>query len=137
MNNLMHIFEPAQLPFPPHVSNELQSLIRGLLNLHPLSRLGASGFVPIRQHPFFAGIDWNSIEHDDDLTALRPEWITSELLEQPLTAVVVPSTDSRLQCANQWDQGSAPYRFRFSAGPGTAVETQDSAVRLFELFPLD
>lgn len=46
-------------------SDELKSLIRGLLNQDPSKRLGANGIVEIMEHPWFADVDWYDLEMRD------------------------------------------------------------------------
>ena len=50
----------GDLHFPEHVPVDAQSLLRALLNRNPTQRLGATadGVSQIRNHPFFATIDW-------------------------------------------------------------------------------
>jgi ribosomal protein S6 kinase beta len=45
---------------PPHLADSAKSLIKGLLTKKPSKRLGCGkkGAEAIKQHPFFAGIDW-------------------------------------------------------------------------------
>ena len=53
----------APLKLPAELfSRECEDLVRKLLRRHPLERLGAThGFEEIRQHPWFAGVDWNAV----------------------------------------------------------------------------
>ncbi|KAH3851307.1 hypothetical protein DPMN_093787 [Dreissena polymorpha] len=54
----------TQLYMPDHLSQEAQSLLQQLLVFNPRERLGAGlhGVVEIKTHPFFNGIDWNSMD---------------------------------------------------------------------------
>ena len=49
---------------PRGFSNAATELIAGLLTVNPTERFGcgADGSAPIRAHPFFASIDWASLE---------------------------------------------------------------------------
>ncbi|XP_062872467.1 microtubule-associated serine/threonine-protein kinase 1 isoform X2 [Trichomycterus rosablanca] len=40
---------------------DAQHLISALLQTNPLHRLGTGGAVEVKQHPFFADLDWNSL----------------------------------------------------------------------------
>ena len=59
------------------MSHEAQDLISKLLHSDPALRLGANGAQDVKSHPFFNGIDWDSLL-DDSLppfvpTNLKPE----------------------------------------------------------------
>ncbi|KAI8981739.1 kinase-like domain-containing protein [Mycotypha africana] len=47
-----------ELRFPDDMSQEARSLLRGLLTRDPNERLGNNGSEEIKNHPFFASIDW-------------------------------------------------------------------------------
>uniref|UniRef100_A0A1A8R3N9 non-specific serine/threonine protein kinase n=1 Tax=Nothobranchius pienaari TaxID=704102 RepID=A0A1A8R3N9_9TELE len=40
---------------------DAQALISALLQTNPLVRLGTGGAFEVKQHPFFSGLDWNSL----------------------------------------------------------------------------
>uniref|UniRef100_A0A8C6PEE3 non-specific serine/threonine protein kinase n=1 Tax=Nothobranchius furzeri TaxID=105023 RepID=A0A8C6PEE3_NOTFU len=40
---------------------DAQALISALLQTNPLARLGTGGAFEVKQHPFFSGLDWNSL----------------------------------------------------------------------------
>ena len=47
---------------PEKISTDAQNLIKQLLMRNPQERLGAvNGFDEIRDHPFFADVDWENI----------------------------------------------------------------------------
>ncbi|KAL6773846.1 hypothetical protein ACKKBG_A22740 [Auxenochlorella protothecoides x Auxenochlorella symbiontica] len=46
---------------PEHLSPEAQDLIRSLLRSEPEERLGAQDLQELRRHPFFRGIDWDTL----------------------------------------------------------------------------
>ena len=46
---------------PEEMSPEAQDLISKLLTLDPNERLGAKGADEVKAHPFFAGVDWNTV----------------------------------------------------------------------------
>ncbi|KAI8337830.1 kinase-like domain-containing protein [Choanephora cucurbitarum] len=50
-----------ELRFPDDMSKEAQSLLRGLLTRDPNERLGNHGSEEIKNHPFFASIDWRKL----------------------------------------------------------------------------
>ncbi|CAK4083658.1 unnamed protein product [Aphanomyces euteiches] len=51
----------APLTFPDYVSPNAQSLIAGLLNRNPVERLGNASANDIKNHPFFASINWDDL----------------------------------------------------------------------------
>ncbi len=52
----------ADIKFPAHFSEEAKSICAGLLARDPAQRLGARGGVEeVKQHPFFAGVEWDKI----------------------------------------------------------------------------
>ncbi|ORE02451.1 Pkinase-domain-containing protein [Rhizopus microsporus var. microsporus] len=50
-----------ELRFPDDMSTEARSLLRGLLTRDPNERLGNNGSEEIKNHPFFASIDWRKL----------------------------------------------------------------------------
>ncbi|KAI7867750.1 kinase-like domain-containing protein [Spinellus fusiger] len=50
-----------ELRFPEEMSEEAKGLLRGLLTRDPNERLGNSGPEAIKNHPFFASIDWQKL----------------------------------------------------------------------------
>ncbi|CAO3648738.1 unnamed protein product [Cunninghamella echinulata] len=50
-----------ELRFPDNVSSEAQDLLTGLLTRDPSERLGHNGPEVIKNHPFFASIDWRKL----------------------------------------------------------------------------
>ena len=51
----------GKLKFPKNVSEHAKSFIIGLLERDPKRRLGAKSWSHIKQHPFFASIDWSRL----------------------------------------------------------------------------
>lgn len=58
------------------VSEDAKSLIRGLLERNPDRRLGSEGAAPIREHPFFRGIDWDKLEECEVVAPIRPRVVS-------------------------------------------------------------
>ncbi|KAG1446161.1 hypothetical protein G6F56_009663 [Rhizopus delemar] len=50
-----------ELRFPDDVSADARGLLRGLLTRDPKERLGNNGSEEIKNHPFFASIDWRKL----------------------------------------------------------------------------
>ena len=50
-----------ELRFPDDMSADARSLLRGLLTRDPNERLGNNGSEEIKNHPFFASIDWRKL----------------------------------------------------------------------------
>lgn len=65
--------ESGPLRFPRNLSSEVVSLIRGLLDRNPATRLGLGpdGINEIKRHPFFRDMDWEGlferVEHPDSI----------------------------------------------------------------------
>merc|ERR550517_465213 len=53
----------GEITFPVFVSSEAKSFIRGVLVRRPEDRLGSGsiGMLEMKHHPFFSGIQWNSL----------------------------------------------------------------------------
>ncbi|XP_050526354.1 ribosomal protein S6 kinase 2 beta-like isoform X1 [Daktulosphaira vitifoliae] len=51
----------AKLGMPQFLSNEAQSLLRVLFKRNPSNRLGAAGIQELKDHSFFASIDWDKL----------------------------------------------------------------------------
>lgn len=68
--------ESGPLRFPRNLSPEVVSLIRGLLDRNPNTRLGLGpdGISEIKQHPFFQNMDWEELFNKED----HPENIVVE-----------------------------------------------------------
>mmetsp|Transcript_10047 Transcript_10047/g.26836 ORF Transcript_10047/g.26836 Transcript_10047/m.26836 type:complete len:618 (+) Transcript_10047:93-1946(+) len=70
--------ESAPLKFPRHLSSDVVSLIRGLLDRNPKTRLGMgpSGMSEVKSHPFFKPLDWVGVydkEPSPDGLVMNPE----------------------------------------------------------------
>lgn len=50
------------LKLPREMSNDLKDLLKGLLKRNMVERLGANGAQEIKDHPFFASIDWTTFD---------------------------------------------------------------------------
>eukprot|EP00388_Colpodella_angusta_P027190 GDKK01008568.1.p1 GENE.GDKK01008568.1~~GDKK01008568.1.p1 ORF type:complete len:399 (-),score=93.95 GDKK01008568.1:89-1285(-) len=57
--------QSAQLKIPSHVSKNAASLIMGLLDRNPETRLGVADPSQIKNHPFFAGLDFDFLLKKD------------------------------------------------------------------------
>lgn len=94
-----------ELRFPDDISEDAQSLLRGLLTRDPEERLGSNGSADIKNHPFFAKhIDWRlllqkkvqppfkpSVENAYDTTNFDEEFTS----EAPLESLVDESQISK------------------------------------------
>jgi len=58
------------------VAEDAKSLIRGLLERNPDKRLGSEGAAPLREHPFFRGIDWDALEACELEAPIRPRVVS-------------------------------------------------------------
>ncbi|XP_052741035.1 ribosomal protein S6 kinase 2 beta [Bicyclus anynana] len=64
----------AKLGMPSNLSEEAQSLLRALFKRNPHNRLGAgpNGIEDIKEHEFFASIDWNALLKKEVIPPFRP-----------------------------------------------------------------
>jgi serine/threonine protein kinase len=63
----------AELPYPTYLSPEARSLLEGLLQRDPARRLGSVGDAEeIKNHPFFAGTDWNAVYEKRYVPPFKP-----------------------------------------------------------------
>ena len=62
-NELFHNIKHGKLRLPKQASPEVKDLITKLLERNPRDRLGSGplGTAEIKDHPFFAGIDWDAV----------------------------------------------------------------------------
>ena len=69
------LIEKCQFDFPDFVPNDAKDLISKLLVFEPTKRIGSgeydTGYPSIRNHPFFAGIDWNTLS-TTPISELKP-----------------------------------------------------------------
>ncbi|CAK1585511.1 unnamed protein product [Parnassius mnemosyne] len=64
----------AKLGMPSNLSEEAQSLLRALFKRNPQNRLGAgpNGIEDIKNHEFFASIDWDALLKKEVVPPFRP-----------------------------------------------------------------
>ncbi|WVQ84398.1 hypothetical protein IAT38_006550 [Cryptococcus sp. DSM 104549] len=94
----------GKIRFPKHViGDDGKQFVKGLLNRNPQNRLGAHrGAVELKEHPFFASIDWDAlykkqitppfkpiVDSDESVANFDPEFTNSSLLD----AGIVPWAD--------------------------------------------
>lgn len=60
------------LVFPQFLDEDTKSLIEKLLNRDPTKRLGYNGTHEIKQHPFFADIDWQKLNSKGYVPPFKP-----------------------------------------------------------------
>ncbi|KAJ5071130.1 non-specific serine/threonine protein kinase [Anaeramoeba ignava] len=61
-----------ELEFKPQISDQLKSLLTGLLQKKPENRLGYNGIDEIKNHPFFENINWNKVAKKETNPVLVP-----------------------------------------------------------------
>lgn len=62
----------AKLGMPHNISPEAQALLRVLFKRNPANRLGSGGVEEIKNHIFFATIDWNALYKKDIRPPFKP-----------------------------------------------------------------
>ena len=70
----------AKLSMPNYLSPEAQSLLRALFKRNPSNRLGsgANGINDIKNHPFFASIDWNKLLKKQIVPPFQPTVVADD-----------------------------------------------------------
>jgi len=64
----------GKLTFPAYLSASARSLLAGLLDRSPKSRLGShSGLNELRRHPFFEGLDWDKLYRKELKPPFKPD----------------------------------------------------------------
>ncbi|PRT54700.1 Serine/threonine-protein kinase YPK1 [Wickerhamiella sorbophila] len=66
-----------QLTFPSNMDKDARSLLQGLLDRNPKTRLGANGAVEIRAHPFFRQIDWKCLLNKKYAAPFQPSVVSA------------------------------------------------------------
>lgn len=75
-------------PMDYEISDEAKDFVERLLELDPSKRLGARGIDEIKNHPFFKGIEWDT------------------LLQQPMENSFVPKTEDERDTTYYWNRKS-------------------------------
>lgn len=124
-------------PLPKYLSGNAHSLLKGLLTKNPDQRLGCTrntmfkigGVTALKRHPFFEGIDWDSLEEekirppieisstlqsvedthhfDEEFTKERPCVLEAELQDEQKTSTAqevntCPSCDETCDSVRLW-----------------------------------
>lgn len=78
--------------FSASTSSELVSLIQGLLDWRPETRLGCGlgGVADLRHHPWFEGLDWEAVYYRRHHTVLVPRRGDSDDGVKPVAALGLP-----------------------------------------------
>lgn len=100
-NALYNVICNSPVSYPSVVSPVAKSFISGLLEKNPAQRLGAKGSNEIKQHPFFAGIDWNALlakqlpvpfrppQDLEDTSCVWTDFLKDEVKDTPTEAPVL------------------------------------------------
>jgi len=110
--NLMYeLIQRGKLKFPVKspVSDDAKDIITKLLDRDPTRRLGAQGFNEIKNHPFFAPIDWVALEAKRLPTPFTPritdplqvENFDREFTDEAPTDSVIPENRLNMILQNQ------------------------------------
>lgn len=62
---MYHDIRKAQLVIPKTLSDEARNILLKLLDRDPMQRPGAKNKMDLRNHPFFAGLDWEKLERKE------------------------------------------------------------------------
>ncbi|ODN74163.1 hypothetical protein L202_07615 [Cryptococcus amylolentus CBS 6039] len=121
----------GKIRFPKNViGDDGKQFVKGLLNRNPQNRLGSQrGAVELKEHPFFANIDWDAlykkqitppfkpiVDSDESVANFDPEFTNSSLLD----AGIVPWDDH--DGAGEGGVGSGSLTGKHSyLGPGAGL----------------
>ncbi|GAB9466411.1 hypothetical protein Gpo141_00003787 [Globisporangium polare] len=90
----------GSLTFPPYVSRDATDLIRGLLTVDPMERLGSrkKGHAAVKEHPFFAKfIDWEQLLSRNVRAPLQPRADAFANFDKQFTSMPVAAVDKMTQ----------------------------------------
>ncbi|KAL3081968.1 hypothetical protein niasHT_032650 [Heterodera trifolii] len=78
-HDTMNLILRAKLPMPVYLSGDAQSLLRALFKRNPANRLGggAQGATALRDHRFFASVNWQRLIQRQVTPPFRPTFGTS------------------------------------------------------------
>lgn len=76
---------------PDEMSHEASDLIHALLNPDPTQRLGARGANDVKAHPFFRGVNWDTVLHQTPAFIPKPNMEYHD--EQRRGSVAKPEED--------------------------------------------
>lgn len=101
---IMNFEQTLQFPDDIHISYEAEDLIRRLLT-HADQRLGRHGGADeIKSHPFFRGVDWNTIRHVEAPYIPKLSSITDTRFFPTDELENVPDSPAMAQAAKQREQ---------------------------------
>lgn len=63
----------GELRFPPYISDNAKSLLEGLLTRDPEKRLGSNGGAEVKNHVWFADIDWDKLVRKEIEPPFKPK----------------------------------------------------------------
>jgi len=97
------------------VPEEAKAFVHALLELEPKKRLGSQGVDEIKKHPFFKGVQWET------------------LLNKPMNEIFIPRPENRQDTSYHWDRkqlyGSIKVESAFDAVSVAARERVDAINR--------
>lgn len=85
--NLEDLFEKIKncdYKLPEHISPEAKDLVKRLLVGNPDERLGDSSIEEIKQHPFFANVNWKEVLKNNQKGKLAARYQKDEVLLKAL-----------------------------------------------------
>jgi serine/threonine protein kinase len=89
------------------VPEEAKAFVHALLELEPKKRLGSQGVEEIKNHPFFRGVQWDT------------------LLNKPMNEIFIPRPENRQDTSYHWDRkqlyGSIKVESAFDASSSSVV----------------
>lgn len=102
-NALYSAISHSPVNYPSVISPLAKSFIAGLLEKLPAQRLGFRGASEIKEHPFFAGLDWNALyqkrlpvpfkppQDPEDTSCVWKDFLDDEVKDTPTEAPLLDS----------------------------------------------
>ncbi len=79
---------------PEHISPEAKDLVKRLLVGNPAERLGDSSIEEIKQHPFFANVNWKDVLKNNQKGKLTSRYQRDEILLKALNVKLPTATEN-------------------------------------------
>ena len=127
----------AELPYPAYLSPEARSLLERLLQRDPNFRLGSGpgDAEEVKQHPFFAGTDWQAVYEKRYVPPFKPnltsdtdvQYFDKEFVSLPVINSLEPNAAEALRLTSAVPMGSTSCLLGIAAGIPSAHDIANHA----------